>query len=96
MIQNILLLNLMLLWDIFLISLSVKMKKNERKVNVIEGFKLQIDASEFVILRNRPYIKTFILKLHKYFAYNVAGGNGSTAPRDGFQNKFCDYEDQET
>lgn len=86
----------MLLWDIFLIFLSVKMKKNERKMNVIEGFKLQIDASEFAILHNRLDIKTFIFKLHKYFAYNVAGGNGSTALRDGFQNKFCDYEDQET
>lgn len=95
MIQNTLLHNLMLLYDIFLFSLLVKIKKNERQMNVTEGFKLQIDASECVIPGNRLHIRTFILKLHKYVASNFAGGNHSTALRDGFQNKFCDYENHE-
>lgn len=53
MIQSILLHNLMLQYGIFLFPLSVKTKKNEEEINVVEGFPFQIDASVFVILSNR-------------------------------------------
>ena len=64
-------------------------------MNVIEGFKCWINASEFVVLSNRLDIRTFILQLHNYVAPNLAGGNASPALRDGFQNKFSDYENHE-
>lgn len=53
MIQSILLHNLLLQYGIFLFPLSVKTKKNEEEINVVEGSPFQIDASVFVILSNR-------------------------------------------
>lgn len=53
MIQSILLHNLLLQYGIFLFPLSVKTKKNDEEINVVEGSPFQIDASVFVILSNR-------------------------------------------
>lgn len=53
MMQSILLHDLMLQHGMFLFPISVKTKKNEEEINVVEGFPFQFDASVFVILSNR-------------------------------------------
>lgn len=43
----------------------IQVKENERQGNVTEGFELQIDVSELLILILRLDIRTFILKVLK-------------------------------
>lgn len=59
------------------------MKKNEGQGNVTEGFELQIDASELLILMLRLDIRTFILKALKCVHGTLQQGWGGVPGHTG-------------